>query len=115
MPRFSANLGFLWPEFPLLNRIDRAAAAGFRAIELHWPYDVPAESVRARCARHGLALLAINTVVGGAARGEFGLGALPGRERDFEAARDPSIAYCQPSGAPAIHVMAGVVEGGAGA
>src|SRR3546814_3958685 len=79
-------------------------------MERDWPYDVPAESVRARCARHGLALLAINTVVGGAARGEFGLGALPGRERDFEAAIDQSIAYCKASGATAIHVMAGVVE-----
>ena len=35
MPRFSANLGFLWPDRPLLARIDAAAAAGFKAIELH--------------------------------------------------------------------------------
>ena len=34
MPRFSANLGFLWPDRPLLDRIDAAAAAGFRAIRL---------------------------------------------------------------------------------
>ena len=42
MARFSANLGFLWPDRPLLARIDAAAGAGFRAIEVHWPYDVPA-------------------------------------------------------------------------
>ena len=40
MPKFSANLGFLWPDRPLLERIDAAAAAGFKAIELHWPYDM---------------------------------------------------------------------------
>ena len=43
MPRFSANLGFLWPDRPLLARVDAAGRAGFKAIELHWPYDVPAE------------------------------------------------------------------------
>ena len=33
-PRLSANLGFLWPDRPILDRIDAAAAAGFKAIEL---------------------------------------------------------------------------------
>jgi hydroxypyruvate isomerase len=41
MPKFSANLGFLWPDRPLLDRIDAAAKAGFKAIELHWPYATP--------------------------------------------------------------------------
>ena len=57
MPRFAANLGFLWPELPLLGRIAAAAGAGFRAIELHFPYDVPAIEVRNACARHGLTLV----------------------------------------------------------
>ncbi len=34
MLRFSANIGFLWPELPLLGRIDAAARAGFRAVEI---------------------------------------------------------------------------------
>ena len=42
MPRFAANLGYLFTERPLLERIDAAAAAGFKAIELQFPYDVPA-------------------------------------------------------------------------
>jgi len=112
MPRFSANLGFLWPDRPLLARIDAAARVGFRAIELHWPYDVPAAEVKAACARHDLALLGLNTVVGEASRGEFGLGALPGREADFQASVDQSIAYCLASGAGSIHTMAGVVAPG---
>ena len=78
MARFSANLGFLWPNRPLLKRIDAAAAAGFKAIELHWPYDVPAGQVREACARHGLTLLGVNSWRGDAAKGEFGFGAIPG-------------------------------------
>lgn len=107
-PKFSANLGFLWPDRPLLERIDAAARAGFRAIELHWPYDTPARQVRRRCERHGLALLAVNTVRG--KPGENGLGALAGREREFQAAVDQSIAYCLEAGASAIHCMAGFVS-----
>lgn len=109
MLNFSANLGFLWADRPLLRRIDAAGRAGFRAIELHWPYDVPATEVRAACARNGLTLLGLNTAVGDSARGEFGLGALAGRERDFEAGLDQAIAYCLAAGGRTIHAMAGVV------
>ena len=35
--RLSANLGFLWPDRPLLARIDSAARAGFRAVEIAYP------------------------------------------------------------------------------
>lgn len=109
MPRFSANLGFLWPDRPLLQRVEAAARAGFRAIELHWPYDVPAVEMKEACRRHGLTLLGLNTVVGDAAEGDFGLGAVPGREAEFQAAVAQSIAYCRGSGATAIHCMAGAV------
>jgi hydroxypyruvate isomerase len=107
--RFSANLGFLWPDRPLLARIDAAGRAGFRAIELHWPYDIPATEVKAACARHDLTMLALNTAPGDLGRGDFGLGAVPGRAADFDAAIDQSIAYCLTTGAKSIHVMAGVV------
>lgn len=76
---------------------------------MHFPYDVPATEVAAAVRRNELTLLGINTSPGDFARGERGLGALPGRERDFQAAVDQSIAYCITSGARAIHVMAGNV------
>lgn len=107
--RYSANLGFLWPDRPLLERIDAAAAAGFKAIELHWPYETPAAEVRVRCAQHGIRLLGINTVRGDVAAGENGLGALVGREVEFAAAVDQSLAYCIEAGGTAVHCMAGVV------
>ena len=70
MPRFSANLGLLWADRPLLQRIEAAALAGFRAIEMHWPYDVPAAEVAAVEKRHELTILGINTAPGDFARGE---------------------------------------------
>lgn len=109
MPRFSANLGFLWPELPLLDRIRAAARSGFRAIELHWPYDIPAEEIRDLCSDLNLVLLGLNTPVGDAAAGEFGLAAVPGRQAEYEATLDQTIGYARTAGAGAVHVMAGVV------
>ncbi len=84
-----------------------AARAGFRAVEMHFPYDVPAREVAAAAQDQGLTLLGINTSPGRA--GERGLGAIVGREADFQAAVDQSIEYCVSSGASAIHTMAGNV------
>jgi hydroxypyruvate isomerase len=47
MPRFSANLGFLFTDRPELERVAAAAAAGFKAVEMHWPYQVPAPETAA--------------------------------------------------------------------
>lgn len=109
MPKFSANLGFLWTDRPLLERIEAAASAGFKAVELHWPYDTPAQSVRDACAANGLTLLGLNTAIGNPDAGEFGLGAVAGREQAFQDAVDQSRDYARIAGASAIHLMAGVV------
>jgi 2-dehydrotetronate isomerase len=107
--QFSANLGFLWPDRPLLARLEAAARAGFRAVEMHWPYDTSAAAVAQASTRFGLQLLGINTPVGDAAAGERGTGALSGREAEFQAGIDLAIDWCRKSGARAIHAMAGNV------
>jgi hydroxypyruvate isomerase len=109
MPKFSANLGFLWPDRPLLERINAASAAGFKAVELHWPYATPADVVRERCARHGLVLLGINTPLGNTEKGDFGLGAQTGREAEFRETFQQSADYARAADASSVHVMAGVV------
>jgi len=105
--RLSANLGFLWADLPHLERIERAAAAGFRAVEMHWPYEVPAEDIAAALRRHGLAAVGINTPRGDVARGDNGLAAQPGREAEFDEAFALSLHYARTIGFGAIHVMAG--------
>lgn len=108
MPKFSANLGFLWPDRPLIDRFEAAAAAGFRAVELHWPYDLSPDIVRDLCGRLGLRILGINTVRGDVDKGEFGLGAAPGREVEFDAHFQQALNWARSAGASAIHVMAGI-------
>lgn len=111
MAKFSANLGFLWTELPLVEAVERAAAAGFDAVECHWPYDTPPEALREVLERTGLPMLGINTVKG--KPGEFGLLALPGREAEAQAAIDQAVSYAAAIGAQAIHAMAGVASGDA--
>lgn len=107
--KFSANLGFLWNDLPLPDAIRAAHAAGFDAVECHWPYAFDAAEVKAALDETGLPLLGLNTVRGNA--GENGLSALPGRAAEARAAVDQAIAYAVQTGAQAIHVMAGFAEG----
>ena len=89
MPRFAANLAYLFAERPFMERFGAASAAGFKAVELQFPYDQAPSAIRSELDRYGLTQLGINT----APRpngGESGLGAVPGRERDaFGIEHDP--------------------------
>ena len=105
MPRFAANLGHLFTERPLIERFAAAAAAGFTAVELQFPYDTAPAAVKAELTRHCLTQLGVNTPQ----CPEFGLAALPGRERDFAAAFTRALDYVVAIGGRAIHCMAGVV------
>jgi 2-dehydrotetronate isomerase len=111
--RFSANLGFLWTELSLPDAIRAAGAAGFDAVECHWPYDTDPGKVRAALAETGLPMIALNTRPGDRALGEFGLAALPGREAEARAAIAEAIRYADAVGARAVHVMSGIAEGAA--
>ena len=106
--KFSANLGLLWTELPLPDAIRAAKAAGFAAVECHWPYDVPAIETRAALAETGLPMLGLNTRRGNVDAGENGLSALPGRDVDARDAIYEAIEYAEAIDAKAIHVMAGV-------
>ena len=64
MPRFAANLAYLFTERPLLERFGAAAAAGFKAVELQAPYDHTPAALKAEIDKHGLTQLGINTFVG---------------------------------------------------
>ena len=113
MTRFSANLGFLFADMPLPDAIRAAGAAGFDAVECHWPYDVPAVSVKSALDETGFTMLGLNTRRGNVSAGDNGLAAVPGREADARTAIDEAVAYARTLGTPNIHVMAGIAEGAA--
>ena len=111
MTRFSANLGFLWQALSLPDAIFAAKKAGFDAVECHWPYDIPAKTVKKALRETDLTMLAFNTARGDSAAGDNGLCALPDRIDDARQAIDQAIAYARIINTPNIHVMAGAAQG----
>ena len=109
MTKFSANLGFLWNDLVLPDAIRAAKAAGFDAVECHWPYAFDARDVKAALQETKLAMLGLNTIRG--REGENGLTALVGREAEACAAIDQAIEYAVAIDTKNIHVMAGFAKG----
>jgi hydroxypyruvate isomerase len=111
--RFSANLGFLWTDRALPDAIRAAKAAGFAAVECHWPYDIAPADIATALADTGLRMLGLNTRRGDVSAGDNGLAALPDRVEAARAAIDEALAYARAIGADSVHVMAGKAQGAA--
>jgi len=111
MTKLSANLGFLWTEHSLPDAIRAAAAAGFEAVECHWPYECEPQDVKSALSETGLEMLGLNTVRGNLEAGENGLCALVGREVEAHDAIDQAIEYAAAINTKIIHVMAGFATG----
>jgi 2-dehydrotetronate isomerase len=113
MPNLAANISLLFPELPFLDRYEAAAKVGFKAVETLFPYEFDPAEIRSRLDRYGLTQVLINTPPGDWNAGERGIGALPGREADFEKSFDKALSYAKTLGCDKIHVMAGILPKGA--
>lgn len=111
MPRFAANLSFLFTELPFRERFAAAAQHGFKAVEFMSADGVPTEDVRALLDRNRLELVLANGAQGDWAAGERGIAALRGREAEFDAAMAAALDDATVLGNRLIHVMAGVDKG----
>ena len=113
MPRFAANLSFLFQELPFLDRFEAAAKAGFKAVEYLSPFEAPKAEIAARLKAHGLTQALFNMAHGDAAKGERGMSAIPGREAEFEKAVSTALDYAQTLGCKRLFAMAGLKHHGA--
>lgn len=107
MPRFAANISFLFTELPFLDRVRAAAEAGFGAVECHYPYDTPAAELLAALTVADMPMLGINTRNGVGAAKDAGVAAVPGREAEALARLCQAIDYAHRIGGRAVHVTAG--------
>ena len=108
MPRFAANLSMLFTEAPLLERFQRAAHAGFTAVEIQFPYDTPAEELQPALVRNKLSMVLCNLPAGDWAAGERGIACLPNRVDEFRHGIDTALTYAAALGAPQLNCLAGV-------
>lgn len=112
MPRFAANLTMLFNEVPFLERFERAAKAGFDAVEFLFPYEYPARELKARLDGNGLQLVLHNLPPGRWDGGERGIGCHPDRVAEFRASVARGIEYAGVLGAPQLNCLAGKVPPG---
>ncbi len=108
MAQLAANLGWLFTDRPALDRFAAAAACGFSAVEMPFPYDLPAADVAAALRDSALELVLINAPAGDWNAGDRGYAAQPGREDAFRQSLATALAFAQRCGTPRIHTLSGV-------
>lgn len=107
----AANLSHLWPELPYLDRFGAAAAAGFKGVEVLFPYEVATKDTLRALIRGGLQMVLINAPPPNYTGGARGFAAAIGGEERFAYDMRRAIRYAQELKVPMLHVMSGVGEG----
>jgi hydroxypyruvate isomerase len=109
MRGLAANLTMLFTDQPPLERPKAARRAGFKAVEMLFPYDFQIDEWAG--ALGDLSLVLINTPPGNWAAGDRGWAAIPGKEASFQASFALAADYAAALGATHIHVMTGNADG----
>jgi hydroxypyruvate isomerase len=107
MPRFAANVAWLFTEQPFLERFRAAREAGFAAVEFRSPYEHPAPEVAERIARERLGCVLFNLPMGDAAKGDVGIACRPGREAEFRESVAKALDYARLIRPERINCIAG--------
>ncbi|MEU5953081.1 TIM barrel protein [Streptomyces sp. NPDC047525] len=113
--RFNVNLSILFTELPLLERPAAAAAAGFTAVELWWPWvDAPTpeqselDALRAAITDAGVQLVGLNFYAGQLPGPDRGALSIPGEESDkFRANLSVAADFAQSLGCKALNALYG--------
>ena len=97
----------MFREHAPLDRPRAAADAGFRCIEMQFPYDLDRDRLACTIRDLGLAVSVINVPAGDLMTGGEGLAAVPGREAEFRRGVETAAAYAEALGAINVNVLAG--------
>ena len=111
MPRYCANLTFLFRELPFIERFGAASEAGFDAVEVLFPYDISVPEMQDALSIHGLTLALINAPPPSYTDGPRGFAAVPGLEDRFRHDFRRALRYAKALGARHLHLMAGTANG----
>ncbi|MFI1183279.1 TIM barrel protein [Streptomyces sp. NPDC020799] len=114
-PRFAVNLSILLTELPLLERPAAAAAAGFTAVELWWPWpDRPVpekrelDALRGALTDAGTQLVGLNFFAGQLPGPDRGALSVPGAASDaFRANLDVAAGFAASLGCTALNALYG--------
>ncbi|MBZ9938607.1 hydroxypyruvate isomerase [Mesorhizobium sp. BR1-1-16] len=112
MPKFSANLSFLYTDLPFIERFAAAARDGFGAVEYVSPYEETPEAIAEALGENGLTQALFNLPAGNWAGGERGIGCLGDRVEAFRRGVDTAVRYAAALGCTRINCLAGIAPAG---
>lgn len=108
MPKFAANLTLMFNEVDFLDRFEKAAKSGFRAVEILFPYPYSKDQIAEKLNQYQLKLVLHNLPAGDWDNGERGLACLPDRVNEFQASVGLGIEYAKALDCDRIHCPAGI-------
>jgi hydroxypyruvate isomerase len=111
MPRFAANLQWLFTEHDFLDRFEAAHGAGFEAVEFPSPYDHPPEILAARLRESSVECILFNLPMGDRSKGDFGIACRPERVEEFRSGVATALRYAEALGCRRMNCIAGKRSG----
>lgn len=108
MPKFAANLNWLFTDLPMLDRFDAASQAGFKAVEYMFPFDYDINGLVEKLRSLNLIQVLFNMPPGDWAAGDRGLGCLPDRVDEFRASVQTAIDAANALNCPTVNCLSGI-------
>ncbi len=105
--RFSANVSILFKEVRFLGRFERAAEAGFSAVEFWWPSGEDLAEVEGAVRDAGLTVALFNFDAGDMPSGERGLASDPDRTEQFRENVPVALDLARKLGCRRMNVLVG--------
>jgi hydroxypyruvate isomerase len=106
--KFCANVSILFKDAPFLARFERAAAAGFPAVEFWWPAGEALADVEAAIRDAGVAVALFNFDAGEMAAGDRGLLSDPDRSHRFFENVPVALELAQRIGCERLNALVGL-------
>ncbi len=107
MLQFSANLTLLFTEMALVDRFRAAKTAGFKAIEIQFPYELPAQIIKQQLDQYDLELVLFNVAADTLLQGGEGLACVPEKQHQFKQAVEQAVRYAEILNPHAINILPG--------
>jgi hydroxypyruvate isomerase len=112
MPKFAANISFLFTEVDFLQRFAAARKAGFGAVEFHFPYPYEHAALAAAVKEAGVEVVLFNLPSGNWEKGERGIACHPDRTAEFRDGVAKAIGYARTLKCPRVNCLAGLAPKG---
>ena len=106
--RFCPNLSMLFREVDFVDRFDRAASAGFSAVEFWWPSGEDLDGVQAAIRDSGLGVALFNFDAGDMPSGDRGLVSDPARREEFRENVPVALEMARSVGCRRVNALVGL-------